>query len=239
MSIKWMTTVWKLQGLYQSEKFVLLALADNANNDGVCWPSIPDISERCVLSERQTLRIIESLHQRGLLNKEIRSGKSTIYTLVTPDTHVTPDKLSPLTFATHTPDTHVTPTPDICDITYIEEPSFESSLEEPSKEKLKKQNNLFSEKIIPEWLGKELWKAFSDMRKKIKKPMTERAEILIIKKLDDFRKQGHSPQTIIEQSIINGWQDVYIPKNTTPTASNSFDEWINRPENRMPSPAGG
>ncbi len=39
MSIKIMTAVWNLD-LPDSEKLALLALADCANDEGLCWPSM-------------------------------------------------------------------------------------------------------------------------------------------------------------------------------------------------------
>ena len=57
------------------------------------------------------MRAIESLEAQGFINTNKVLGKRTKYSLnllKTPDTHVTPDKLSPLTQCHHTPDTHVT-----------------------------------------------------------------------------------------------------------------------------------
>ncbi len=39
MSIKAMTWAWGLAELPLRESMVLLALADNANDEGYCWPS--------------------------------------------------------------------------------------------------------------------------------------------------------------------------------------------------------
>lgn len=66
---------------------------------------------------------------------------------------------------------------------------------------------------LPGWLPLELWEAFLAMRVKIKKPATEYAQKLLIKKLDNFRTHGLDITEILEQSITNGWQDLYAPKN--------------------------
>ena len=67
--------------------------------------------------------------------------------------------------------------------------------------------------ILPDWINPDDWKDFSEMRKRIKKPMTNRAAMAIIKKLETFRNEGYSPEIILENSIRNSWQDVYAPKN--------------------------
>jgi len=58
---------------------------------------------------------------------------------------------------------------------------------------------------IPE----SLWPAFVEMRKKIRKPMTAHAEVLIVKKINRLAAAGEDPTAVVEQSIRNDWQDVY------------------------------
>lgn len=66
---------------------------------------------------------------------------------------------------------------------------------------------------LPGWLPLEPWEAFLAMRVKIKKPATDYAQKLLIKKLDAFRLQQLDVTEILEQSITSGWQDLYAPKN--------------------------
>lgn len=62
---------------------------------------------------------------------------------------------------------------------------------------------------IPDWLPAEAWAGFIEMRKKIKKPMTDHAAGLIIKKLDGFRADGQDVAQILNNSIENSWQSVF------------------------------
>mgnify|MGYP000141283017 CR=1 FL=1 len=58
MSIRLMSLVWDTD-LPQTEKLVLLALADWSNDDGVSWPKQSTIAQRCSLtSERSVRRLI-------------------------------------------------------------------------------------------------------------------------------------------------------------------------------------
>lgn len=59
---------------------------------------------------------------------------------------------------------------------------------------------------LPDWLPLEDWQGFIEMRKAIKKPMTDRAVQMIINKLS---KMKGTPSAILQQSIINNWQDVF------------------------------
>lgn len=66
--------------------------------------------------------------------------------------------------------------------------------------------------VLPEWIDPADWKDFEEMRRKIKKPMTDRARQAILSKLEKMMILGHLPKTILENSITNSWQDVYEPK---------------------------
>lgn len=59
-------------------KLVLLKLCDNANDEGVCWPSIQGIAHVCEISERSVRNHIAALEQDGFLRVIHRSqnGKS-------------------------------------------------------------------------------------------------------------------------------------------------------------------
>jgi len=50
---------------------------------------------------------------------------------------------------------------------------------------------------------------FAEMRKKIKKPMTEKAQKMIVNQLDKLASTDEAKIAILEQSILHCWQDVY------------------------------
>ena len=68
-----MNWVWSLR-LRPSVKFVLLALADAADDSGICWPSIPTIAKKTCLDVRSVQRILSKVTKDGLLNIERRYG---------------------------------------------------------------------------------------------------------------------------------------------------------------------
>jgi len=77
----------------------------------------------------------------------------------------------------------------------------------PTKERKKKEKEI--RVVLPDWIPLERYREFLEMRKKIKKPATPRAEQLIIKELAKLKEQGFEPVEVLEQSIRNDWQDVY------------------------------
>lgn len=69
-----MNWVWSLR-LRPSVKFVLLALADAADDNGVCWPSVPTIANKTCLEDRSVQRILTNVKRDGLLEIERRYRK--------------------------------------------------------------------------------------------------------------------------------------------------------------------
>ena len=71
--------------LDQSQTLVLLALADAANDDGVCWPSQAEIGRKARLKDRAVRNQIRSLEAMGLVSVSSRSTsqgrKTNVYRL--------------------------------------------------------------------------------------------------------------------------------------------------------------
>lgn len=88
-----MTLVWAIE-LPDSEKIVLLALADCANDEGHCWPSMATLAKKCSKSDRTVQASISSLVDKGHLSRlEIR-GRGCRY-VVHPRSDFTPEATSP------------------------------------------------------------------------------------------------------------------------------------------------
>jgi len=66
-------------------KLVLLKLADNASDQGECWPSYHYIAEQCEISKRAVQLHIKFLEKTGVLTKTVRKGvkgnSSNVYKL--------------------------------------------------------------------------------------------------------------------------------------------------------------
>lgn len=93
MSIRLMSVVWELD-LPDSEKLALLALADSANDDGLCWPSMATLARKCSKSDRTVQKAIQSLIEKGHLSRDERPGKGVLYR-IHPRSDDTPEAASP------------------------------------------------------------------------------------------------------------------------------------------------
>ncbi len=87
MSMDLMVKAMKTRVGSPLRKLVLIKLADNANDQGECWPSYQHIADQCEMSRRSVMSHIETLCKGGLVRKEIRKGgpkgnSSNIYILI-------------------------------------------------------------------------------------------------------------------------------------------------------------
>lgn len=94
MSTIIMSACWPLQGMSPAQKAVLISLADQANDQGVCWPAVDSIATRCCLSKRAVQQAIKWLRSVGIVSVEERQGRSTMYS-VTPAAYAPPQHMHP------------------------------------------------------------------------------------------------------------------------------------------------
>lgn len=76
MSYRYLNATWELE-LPAHLKIVLLSLADQANDDGECWPSQAYISKRCGTSTRQVGTNLRKLREMGLVEMVKRRRRKT------------------------------------------------------------------------------------------------------------------------------------------------------------------
>lgn len=79
MSIERMTSVWKLSKEKGAGLLILLSLADRADDDGYCWPSMDDTAKRARVTRRYVLSVVERAVESGELFVNKRSGYSHQY----------------------------------------------------------------------------------------------------------------------------------------------------------------
>lgn len=72
MSIAIITDAFRTKVGNAGTKLVLIKLADNASDEGDCWPSHRNIAEQCDMSVRTVIRHIDRLVQLGMVSKQPR-----------------------------------------------------------------------------------------------------------------------------------------------------------------------
>lgn len=69
----------ELPGSGRVLKWVLISLADNANDQGYCWPSIETIAQRTMLTERSVQRAIKQALRLRIIRRHFRRNNSSQY----------------------------------------------------------------------------------------------------------------------------------------------------------------
>lgn len=201
MSIKLMSAVWERSDISSTQKLVLLALADWANDDGLCWPSIDRLAQKTGMAGRSVQRIIRDLEQVGLVKRDEVVGKGNRYWVLTPltDCHPRHSVTPPLTECHPTPDTVSPNTP--------------------------KTPHLPVNVIrgLPDWLPLDAWDGWLEMRRAKKKPMTGRAMHRALNKLEAMREAGQDIAEVLDRSTMNGWTDIYEIKGGSNNGNKKAD----------------
>ena len=222
MSVEAISWVLGLKVERSSAKFVLVAMANCANNDLTCWPSIQYLADATCQDRKTVLENIKRLKDAGFIaDTELRKGHTgqvIVYQLKNPEngtvkesqkrnstengTVPKPEANSPV-FSVKQSRFSVVTVPKTGHGT-IKEPSIEPSRNHKSAAAF----------VLPQWIPIETWSAFMETRKAKKAKSTDYALGLIVESLENFSRDGHDPIEILKNSIKGGWSDVYEPKDS-------------------------
>ena len=208
MSIEIMSYIWKNGPQNQSETIVLLALADYANDEGECWPSINGLMQKSRLSERGVQQILRRLEGQGWLEIKYGTGRKNcnIYTIKTPHMDAeTPHEVPPARGAPPHMDAE-TPHMDAKNPARgAPEPSI--TINKPSVSN--KRAEVVS--VLSQWCSVEAAESFVAYRSKHKaKGLTETAAKRLAASLQEIRNAGHDPSDALGMAEERGWASVNL-----------------------------
>ncbi len=210
MSTIIMSQCWPLAGMSPAQKAVLISLADQANDDGYCWPSVGTIAKRTCLSERAVQGAIKWLVSAGLLSADERKGTSSVYQ-ITPAAYAPPQEMRPADAAPRGAG-NAPPPPQMLHPTPADAAPKPSMNRQLNRKEPKDTRADAQDFVLPDWIPADAWAAFMETRKTKKAKSTAYALGLIVKSLEAFKADGHDPLAILNASIKAGWSDVYQPK---------------------------
>jgi hypothetical protein len=218
MSIARMAEVWKLD-LPTSPKMVLLALADCANDDGTCWPSMATIAAKASMSLRTAQGCIKTLVEGGFLERDERAGKGCFYNVL-PRRNCTPAKSAPPQKTTRTPaDSADKPSRTIIDDKAKASSSKRAAARRDAggDERAKRKAKLAAAKaawVLPLWADPQVWADFLMIREgKLKaQAFTATAYLGVIRRCEQFGAElGQPPGEILRECVERGWAGIFNP----------------------------
>lgn len=72
---------------------------------------------------------------------------------------------------------------------------------------------------LPPWIPPDSWADFEEMRRKIRKPLTDAARTVNLRKLEQLRDRGFDPKAVLEEAVANSWTGLWEPKTSTAQGS--------------------
>jgi len=203
-------------------KLVLIKLADNASDQGECWPSYQHIADQCEIDRSTVRKHIKHLEAQGLVrieNREGPKGNSTnLYylTLRNPagqnSTPVGPES----TGVGQQPTGGVGPESTRTSHSFepVTEPVEQTVASAPSAKK--KATKFDPMTCKPSNVSEQTWADWCQHRKEIRKPLTATTCAKQAKTLAGH----HAPDAVINQSISNGWTGLFPEKVLPGTQAN-------------------
>lgn len=231
MSFKLVAQVMDIKVGSPLRKIILIKLADQANDDGVCWPSYDSIAKTCEISKRSVITHIQKLEKQGFLriekryNKEAGKNFSNKY-------HLTLSKGSandsPLEGGANAALVQMSVEGSEGD-SLGSEGAAPEPINEPVNEPVNKEVGAKKDKSafdalsypVPSFVDKENWNDFVEMRKRIKKPLTETACKRLVNKIIKLDEDGFDVNDSLDYSITGDYQTVFERKRKTITQGNN------------------
>lgn len=225
MSIALLTLAFKAP-LSSTEKFVLVALCDSANDQGECYPSVKTLAEKCSLGERTVQGALATLEGLGYVRREFRNGRSTTYWIdANPRSSRTPAAAAPPQYMHPTPAVHAPPppqqphpTPAAAAPITVNEPSIEPK----TKRKSASAPVCVSVAVLVEAGFEEVAAdEFIAHKASMKAPLTARAWA---DHLAESRKAGWTPAAAADKVMAKSWKGFearYVASESQPGAGGS------------------
>ena len=100
MSARYTFAVYETEIGSAIQKLILLKLADNANDEGVCWPGMEYLAKHCELSKSAVLRNLKALEEKGFIkvtrrkSQDSKTNQSNVYRLTLPSSSQLPPSSS-------------------------------------------------------------------------------------------------------------------------------------------------
>ena len=188
----------KVTNVTSTQKAVLIALADRADAQGQCYPSYQDIITRSCASRNAVCSALAALVEKGLISKEPRFNKSTVYTLNFTSIEMN-TSASGIDLKTGSGTQIKTASGIELNTLTIKEPSINH------------QGGKHGRYKPPEEVDKEVWKDWVAYRRKFKRPTTDRSLALVANKLKPL---SHAKQReCVDMAIECGWKSVFPKDN--------------------------
>ena len=223
----------KKQRVSPTQKLVLLVLADCADSDGLAFPSMSYLEEVTGLSDKAIRNAKRAMLNAGFLVKESWMRLNDVRLSISVNSEKTEPssvkserhsrKTEPRSSSSKTEPRSAMTEPASIETeprSAVPEPPITTNnhhsippTPQPKKSTASKPKPAQPKIDLPDWIPVEAWDGWLEMRRKKKCPPTTRALQLAIRDLDRLRAEGDDPESVLDQSTVNGWRGLFRLKN--------------------------
>ena len=229
MSFKLVAAVFDMKVGNPLRKMVLIKLADQANDDGVCWPSYESIARSCEISRRSVVTHIQWLEDNGFLRIERRYNAAESKNFSN-RYHLTLGNAKQFKKAKVSGSANAAPvqiaTDDAGDAlgdagnalgSATDAPSNSAGaapkpISKPINESIKESGTTKKKKVAvvkPDELSQQTWDDLLELRKSKKAPLSATAWKMADNAIEAIQyKTGHSIEQIVTVWVARGWTTV-------------------------------
>ena len=211
-----MTLAWAV-GLPSSEKLVLLALADCANDEGRCWPGLASLCHKTGMCKRTLQEALRKLDSAGHITRVENPGKGMNYTV------------HPV--AKSAPVERIATGGKIC--TGGKKPSrpVAKSAPKPLRTVSSLEPKGSSPRVwpLPPGVSLQVWTDFLKSPKRRKAGMSETAYAGIVRNLRICAEHGFPPGETLALAVERGWTTVKLEWVQNERSRNRYE----RPDNSI------
>ncbi len=222
MSLEAMTAVFARTDLPPYERLVMLALADRADDELTCFPSIADICQRTGMAERGVQNVLNRLEQTGFLVIRRGGGRHTRNGYILLIGHENPARRAPIAEdkpRTRNPVSHAETPHPVPETPHAITLNPAPGAHEPSLTLIEPKEKKNAREILSSILSEEVAAAYVAHRRAKRSSLTDHAAGLIVKKLS-----GHpDPDAVVNESIANGWTGVFPEKTAGRSPKTNLD----------------
>lgn len=207
MSVEAITWAFSQRVGRSSAKQLLVAMANCAGPDMICWPSTKYLEEATDQDRKTVIENIRRLKELGFIKptgaRKGRTGQVVVYELKTPENGTVEQAQNRNSSENGTVPFFPSKRPVF--------PAKQARKRdtEPKGTVRNRQSTTTAPFPLPDWIPSKSWDAWVEMRLSIKRPLTEHAKALAVKKLERLQGQGFQPADVLDQSTLNGWQDLF------------------------------
>ena len=251
MSVQAIAWAYRQHVERSAAKFILVTMANYANADLLCWPTVTTLENDTGQDRKTVLANIDRLRVSGhLVDTGERKGvtKSVVVFRLndpkgeapaspvdeqaksqsdtkngTPEQSQNRDNSESEAVPFFPPSSTVFPGKQSQNSVEAVPKTGHRTIKEPSItiKEPKTKRDYLSQLVLPDWLPDSAWADWVAHRKAIKSALTLRAAQLCISTLDKLRQAGHDPVAVIEQTVMSGKWSGLYPLKQQPTDANA------------------